>query len=300
MHSPEFRAQVELMLRALPAVSSEDCFAMHGGTAINLFQRDMPRLSVDVDLTYLPIEERQVTLLNIRDALDRISLRIKAEIPGVRVQHKTDVGKLYLQSTNAGIKIEVNLITRGTLHAPIKTTLCDRARKEYDTFCKLQIVPFGQLYGGKICAALDRQHPRDLFDIMYLLDGEGITDGIKEGFLLCLLSSDRPLHEILAPTFLDQRLAMINQFDGMSYEPFTYEHYESTRERLLHEVQQMLSDIEKEFLIGVHKVKPDWSLYNFEHFPSVRWKLMNLQKLKTNNPTKHQSQHEALQTALGI
>jgi hypothetical protein len=45
------------------------CFALKGGTAINLFVQDMPRLSVDIDLTYLPVESRDIFLLNIEAEL---------------------------------------------------------------------------------------------------------------------------------------------------------------------------------------------------------------------------------------
>ena len=50
-----YRRQVQLLIRVLPSIAEEACFALKGGTAINLFVRDMPRLSVDIDLTYLPV-----------------------------------------------------------------------------------------------------------------------------------------------------------------------------------------------------------------------------------------------------
>ena len=62
MKSSPFFKQVELLLRTLPYIAAEKCFALKGGTAINLFVRDMPRLSVDVDLTYLPVEPREESL----------------------------------------------------------------------------------------------------------------------------------------------------------------------------------------------------------------------------------------------
>ena len=62
--------QVNLLIRLLPFIAQEDCFALKGGTAINLFVRDLPRLSVDIDLVYLPIEERAQTMKRI-DAAPR-------------------------------------------------------------------------------------------------------------------------------------------------------------------------------------------------------------------------------------
>ena len=55
-------AQVRLLLSVLPDIAREPVFALKGGTAINLFYRDMPRLSVDIDLTYLPVADRQSSL----------------------------------------------------------------------------------------------------------------------------------------------------------------------------------------------------------------------------------------------
>jgi len=127
-----------------------------------------------------------------------------------------------ISSQGIDIKLEVNLIGRGTLLPPEKMPLCKKAQDEFDVFCAIQIMPIGQLYGGKICAALGRQHPRDLFDVKYLLKNEGFSDDVKNGFLLCLLSGDRPIHEIISPNFQDQRRAMENQFTGMSEEPFSY------------------------------------------------------------------------------
>jgi hypothetical protein len=60
-----YKNQVALLLEVLPVLNDFKCFALKGGTAINLFIHDMPRLSVDIDLTYLPIESRDVFLPNI-------------------------------------------------------------------------------------------------------------------------------------------------------------------------------------------------------------------------------------------
>ena len=185
---------------------------------------------------------------------------------------------------------------RGTISPPIKMTLCEAAQVDYDAFCEIDVVSIGQLYGGKICAALDRQHPRDLFDVKYLLENEGFADEIKKGFLFGLLSSKRPIREMLAPNLLDQRSAMSNQFEGMSDEPFSYEDFETTRNLLIQTVQAKLSDMDKEFLLSFENCTPDWNLYNFKDYPAVQWKLQNLQKLKETNPDKHNEQLKKLKT----
>lgn len=205
----------------LPEVAKEDCFALHGGTAINLFVREMPRLSVDIDLTYVPIEDRQTSLENISTALIRIKGNVERAIPTALIIHQSADSKLQISNQGAQIKIEVNSINRGVLNTPEKRILCDRAQEEFDAFCEVPVVPFSQLYGGKICAALDRQHPRDLFDVKLLLENEGLTEEIKPGLILTILSSKRPIHELLNPNILDQKAAIVNQFDGMT-EPFSY------------------------------------------------------------------------------
>jgi predicted nucleotidyltransferase component of viral defense system len=298
MINQNYKNQVRLLLDVLPEVAKETCFALHGGTAINLFVRNMPRLSVDIDLTYLPLEDRETTLVHIAEALERIKKRLEEVMKDVRVVHKNEIGKLIVSRPHAEIKIEVNLVGRGTISDPIKMQLCDKAQSEFDAFVAMPVLPLGQLYGGKICAALDRQHPRDLFDVKYLLQNEGFTDDIRKGFLLCLLCSDRPINEVVVPNFQDHQRAMENQFIGMSEEEFSYQDFGETRKKLVEVIGASLSDEDKEFLLSVKNVTPDWSIYDFERFPAVQWKLQNLQKLKANNPEKHKEQYEALKAKL--
>jgi len=184
-----YKHQVSLLLQVLPEIAKESCFALHGGTAINLFIREMPRLSVDIDLTYIPIEDRSTSLKSIVTALGNIKTNIERVVPKVQITLKQETLKLQVATVEAQIKIEVNQINRGILGAIVKLPLCEKAQEEFDAFCAIPLVSLGQLYGGKICAALDRQHPRDMFDVKFLLQNEGFTDDIKKGFMLCLLSS---------------------------------------------------------------------------------------------------------------
>jgi Nucleotidyl transferase AbiEii toxin, Type IV TA system len=77
-----FCRQVVLLIELLPLVGRESCFALKGGTAINLFVRDLPRLSVDIDLTYLPIEGRAESLRHIEEALHRLGSAIETALRG--------------------------------------------------------------------------------------------------------------------------------------------------------------------------------------------------------------------------
>ena len=293
-----YKNQVRLLLDVLPEVAKEACFAMHGGTAINLFVRDMPRLSVDIDLTYVEIAERNETLEGINAALIRIKERIEALRPSIRVQHKDRVCKLQLDEHGVLIKIEVNMVGRGLLGEPNKAPLCEAPQEQFDAFCAMPLVPLAQLYGGKLCAALDRQHPRDLFDVKLLFENEGFTDEIKRGFILGLVSSNRPTHEMLDPHLLDQRTAFENQFEGMATIEFSYDDYEATRLQLVETVKASLNEEDKAFLLSLNRLTPDWSIYDYQNFPSVKWKLLNLEKFKKVNPEAYQQQLSELESIL--
>jgi len=293
-----YKDQVSLLLKVLPEVAKEASLALHGGTAINLFIRDMPRLSVDIDLTYLPVEDRATTIQHIAEALERIKANLEGAIPGVTVTLKAATGKLMISTKSATVKLEVNLVGRGTYAEPIVLPLCAKAQDEYDVFCEIAVVPLGQLYGGKICAALDRQHPRDLFDVKYLLANEGFTEEIKKGFLYCLLGSERPFNEMLNPNLQDQRSALENQFNGMAAEEFSYEEYEQTRAALIDVIRKSLTKEDKEFLLSFKNLNPVWDKYPYDQYPSVRWKLQNLQNLKEKNPNKHAQLYAILKELL--
>ena len=293
-----YKKQVSLLLDVLPEVAKEVCFAMHGGTAINLFVRDMPRLSVDIDLTYVEIAGRKETLDGINAALVSIKERIEGLRPSIRVQHKANVCKLQLNERGVIIKIEVNMVGRGLISDVTKVQLCKAAQEQFDVFCVMPIVPLAQTYGGKLCAAMDRQHPRDLFDVKLLLENEGFTNEIKRGFIFGLISSSRPTHELLGPHLLDQRVAFKNQFEGMSSIEFSYDDFEATRLKLIETIKASLNSADKAFLLSVNRLTPDWSLYDFENFPSVKWKLLNLEKFKKGKPEAYQQQLAELESLL--
>jgi predicted nucleotidyltransferase component of viral defense system len=298
MSNHHYHKQVALLISVIPEIALDPRFALHGGTAINLFHRDMPRLSVDVDLTYIPIEDRETSFTNISVALTNIKSTIEKRLHGSRVEHKVELHKLLVSHNDAIIKIEVSQIVRCTLGAVTEKMLCKKAQEKFDTFCSINIVPNGQLYGGKICAAMDRQHPRDIFDVKHLMQREGFTKEIKEGFLFRLLSSDRSIQDVLFPNLQDQRLAMSNQFAGMSEEDFSYEEYEFVRATMIKTVQASITAEDKLFILGFKDVIPDWSIYNFEAYPSIKWKLQNLEKIKASNPAKQKELYTLLKSKL--
>lgn len=284
-----YKKQVALLLSILPEVAKEECFVLHGGTAINLFIREMPRLSVDIDLTYLPIDDYETSLIEIQAALHRISSSTKRVIKNVTISDRGKPSKLFIQTDDAIVKIEVNLMSRGTLDVPSKIRLCKRAQDAYDSFVEMQVMDEGQLFGSKFCAGLDRQHPRDLFDIRYVLKTTGLTAAMKTGFIFHLVSHERPLHELLLPNWKDQRSAFSNQFSGMTEEAFDYEEYENVRRSFLKTIQSAINERDIDFLNSLINREPDWTIYNFKDFPSVAWKLKNLQTLFQEKPRKYEA-----------
>ena len=217
---PQYKAQVNLLLDILPHVASEESLALKGGTAINMFVWDMPRLSVDIDLTYLPFDNREAALANIADSLMRLQDKIKKAIPGIQVETKRagndPEAKLTCTMQGSQVKIEVNTIMRGSIMPTRLMPLSDAAQNEFNKFTEITVVSNAELFGGKICAALDRQHPRDLFDIHQLFSNGGITEEIKEGFIASLLSHPKSINEVLQPTIHNQKKAFDNQFQGMT------------------------------------------------------------------------------------
>lgn len=276
-----------LLIRIMPSVYKIKEFAVHGGTAINLFHRNLLRYSVDIDVTYIPIENRQQSLASINQKLLEVKKNIEKTIPGVVVKHKPDVWKLLCTLGDATVKIEVNATKRGIIGDVVELPLCEKARNEFSMGCKARTVSFSQLYGGKITAALSRQHPRDLFDCKYM-ELQSFDD-VKNGFMLCLLGSDKPIIESLQPHDIDQTEALENQFQGMTETPFGYEDYLESRTALLSLVNGGLTITDKEFLLSFEQGEPDWNKCcagDLSQYPSVQWKLLNIGKLKESNPVK--------------
>lgn len=282
-----YRSQVALLIRIIPSVYKIKDFAIHGGTAINLFYKDMPRYSVDIDITYLPLKEREDSLNEINSHLSALKQMIERTIPGIKVTHKPNVWKLLCVKDGTIVKIEVNGTKRGAFEAVEDRQLCAKAQSEFKMGCVGRTVSFSQLYGGKIAAALSRQHPRDLFDYKYM--NLNSFDEVKSGLIFSLLGSDKPIIESLQPNSINQEEALQNQFEGMSDQPFSYNDYVLTRERLIENVNKSFTQTDKEFFLLFEQGEPDWSkcsLGDLSHFPAIKWKLQNITKLRETNPDK--------------
>lgn len=282
-----FFPEAKLMLQALPYVLKEEVFALKGGSAINFFFRDMPRLSVDIDLTYLPIEPRKESLDGIESALKRIAKNIGEKLPGVNIQegkikNPNMVNKLFINNSGAQIKVEPNLVIRGTVFPTEEYVLSAKAQEVFELFVEARTVSLADTFGGKICAALDRQHPRDLYDIKYLLDNEGITENIRKAFLVYLISHDRPMYESLNPIMKDIKDVYESEFQGMTNEEVSCDELVKVRSALVDLIRKVLTQEEKKFLLSFKNGDPDWKLLGIdgiEKLPAIQWKLINIRKM---------------------
>jgi len=305
MKATVFFRQAELLLRILPLIHREEVFALKGGTAINFFVRDLPRLSVDIDLTYLPVNERDFALNDIRNALIRISEEIQRRIPGTKVTlrkiHGANILKaMVVEREGVTVKIEPNLVMRGSVYPPEVRTLSRKAQEVFELSIQNRILSTEELYAGKICAALDRQHPRDLFDVHWLIRNEGLSLRTRKAFLVYVISHPRPMIEILNPRFNDIRDIFENEFKELVTEKVSYEELCATRESLVSMLTNEVTPEEKHFLVSVKEGVPKWDLLGLEgveKLPAVKWKLLNIGKME---PSKHRDAVNKLRDYIGM
>lgn len=294
---------VKLLLDIAPEVFKSELFALKGGTAINLFLRDTPRLSVDLDLVHVDHETpREESLHLIQGALNQVADQLGAR--GMQCVKRTvaEETKLFIERDRVQVKIEANHVYRGTLLPVVSRPLCEKAQNLFFTDIELPLLQPDEIYGSKLVAAMDRQHPRDIFDVMGMYGMMGLTPGIVECFVSCLAGHNRPVHEVLFANQLDLTQAYKNEFVGMTEDPVSLDLLLETRARLFDELPQALTDSQRQFLISLVKAEPDWTLMSCPHLeqlPAIRWKLANLERLKKSNPAKFAAQHHELNERFG-
>ena len=251
-----------------------------------LFVRDLPRLSVDIDLTYLPIADRDQSLAEIDDALKRIAARIRSVMNGITITEsapatQNTTNKLILRTPDRlQIKIEVTPVLRGCVYDPEIMTLCGKAEEQFG-FVEISVLSFADLYAGKILAALDRQHPRDLFDVHQLLENEGIDDKLRMAFIIYLISHDHSPHTLLSPAARDIAHDYERNFLGMTEEDVAMETLLATRTALVDNITSNMPKDHRHFLVSFYRRKPEWSLLGLDgldQLPAVRWRELNLDK----------------------
>lgn len=294
-----YTERVALLVAILPHLDSEPGFALKGGTAINLFEHDLPRLSVDIDLTWLPMQDFEIDATQIAEALTRIAQRLSA--PPLRLQVRTSaaegattVSRLIASRGRAQVQIETTPVMRGTVHPVRRMDLRPSVERQFGS-AQVQALSFADLYAGKLAAALSRQHPRDLFDIGVLLDNTGIDTALWRTFLVYLTASPKPAADMLAPNEPRDFAAVFDsQFRGMTREPVTPDSLLAARARLLVRIRELTDDRTRDFLLSVEREAPAFELIELPRaveMPGVRRKLQNLAR---RSPEKRDADYRNL------
>jgi predicted nucleotidyltransferase component of viral defense system len=278
-----YAERVKLLVDVLPTLAGEKRFALKGGTAINLFEHDLPRLSVDIDLTWLTVGEFASDAQAIADALEQLGGKLRTGPLRLHVQGSSTEGagvnRLIASRGRSRVQVETTPVMRGTVHR-IRILSVQPGVERAFGFAEMQVLDFADLYASKLSAALSRQHPRDLFDIQRLLDDGRLDERLWRTFLVYLTCSPKPAAEILAPKEprnFEQVFAA--QFQGMSADPVSAESLLDTRARLLRRISELLDGPSKAFLVSVERETPDFNLIGLPHaadLPGVRRKLLNL------------------------
>jgi predicted nucleotidyltransferase component of viral defense system len=291
---------VRLLLESVPAIFAHPHFAMKGGTAINLFVQNMPRLSVDVDVVYSDhTTPRKDALKAISDGLEQarkqlVKFGLEAEVSATK---QGDEIKLFIRRGRIQVKVEVNHVFRGTV-LPVETrALNEEARRIFTTDLSAPVLAPAELYGSKLVAAMDRQHPRDIFDVRGLYQTTGLTAEVIECFICYLAGHNRPVHEVLFSNDTDLSAPFENEFVGLTQNPISLAELQAVRARLKRELPAKLTAKQRQFLIGLVSGEPDWHLMKCPHLqelPAIQWKIQNLARLKKSNPKKFAQQAEEL------
>jgi len=296
-----YLSAVRLLLDVAPTVFRNPLFALKGGTAINLFVRDMPRLSVDLDLAIVDhTTQRDEVLAMVSEALGTACKELSGFGFGceMRATAEGSETKLFVERERARIKIEVNHVFRGTVVPVENRALTPSAQGAFFTDIEIPVLHPDELYGSKLVAAMDRQHPRDFFDVLGLFAKGELTAGVVECFVCYLAGHNRPVHEVLFGNEIDIRSAFANEFEGMTRTPVSLDDLLEARRRLFAELPSALTPAQRAFLLGLVKGEPDWSLMTCPHLrdlPAIRWKLENISRLQHVNPRKFALQADELE-----
>ncbi|MDR3056079.1 MAG: nucleotidyl transferase AbiEii/AbiGii toxin family protein [Zoogloeaceae bacterium] len=300
----QYANTVRLLLAVAPEVFANDIFALKGGTAINLFVQEMPRLSVDLDVVYRPWHvPREIALNAINAELDAIARQVAPlGVQTRRVHGKaSDDSKLMVENDTSQVKIEVNTVFRGTVLPVERKPLSAKTADLFAVEFALPILAPDELYASKFVAALDRQHPRDLFDVWQLFEAGGITDGMVECFVVYLAGHNRPIREVLFGHDKDITSEYERVFVGMTDVDVPLTTLLEARAQLRHELSTRLTAAHRQFLSGFVRGKPDWSLLQCQHaadLPALRWKLDNLETFRKRRFDDFIEQATALEARL--
>ena len=260
-----------------------DCHVQFGERLAGRF-----RWPTHLDLCYLPLTPRDQALTDISIFLKELSKKSN-DIGFKTREKKTSEGHestLYVRSNTAEVKVEINLVVRGSVEQPVLRSLVPKAVEMFERDSEMLCLDANDLFGGKICAALDRQHPRDFFDLHMFFNHFSYTHALHQTFIVYLLSSKRPISELIKPNLLDIKPTYESHFEGMTSLDITCETLEETRNKIFEMTSTFFNENEKEFILSFKSGEPKWDLFPIkktQDFPSVKWKLHNIRSMSPKN-----------------
>jgi hypothetical protein len=231
-------------------------------------------------------------LKSIKSAI--LAMGHRAHLPTTK---SGDEVKLIIEGNGIQVKVEVNFVFRGTVLPVVQMPLVSTAQDIFTTEITLPVIDTSELYGGKLVAAMDRQHPRDIFDVLKMTERFGWQASIVDCFVAYLAGHNRPVHEVLFPKKLPLEPAFTDDFAGMVRDEVALDLLEKTQERLIAQLPHALSTSHREFLLSLVRGEPSWELMPFDHLqhlPALQWKLLNLRKLKSRDATRFSAQYDEL------
>jgi len=171
------------------------------------------------------------------------------------------------------------------------------AQDLFTTDLAVPILASAELYGSKLVAAMDRQHPRDIFDVMHMLDQFGWQASLVDCFVAYLAGHNRPVHEVLFPAAKPLEPRFTNEFVGMTRDAIALDTLTQIQARLLDELPRQLTPAHRDFLLSLVQGDPAWDLMPMPHLrelPALKWKLMDLAKLKKSSTSRFAAQQQML------
>ena len=154
------------------------------------------------------------------------------------------------------MKDEVNFVFRGTVLPVVRSPLVQAVQNLFTTDITVPMLDTTELYGSKLVAAMDRQHPRDNFDVMKMINKFGWQSSFVDCFVAYLAGHNRPVHEVLFPSKLPLEPSFTNEFAGMPSEPIALTTLERTQEQLIAELPRRLTASHREFLLSLVRAEP--------------------------------------------
>jgi predicted nucleotidyltransferase component of viral defense system len=276
--------QAQLMLNVLTSMPF-DSFALKGGTAINFFYENMPRYSVDIDLVFTKISTRSEALREIHQGMAQIKQamdKLKYNSFLVNASENNPAIKLNVSNKKASIIIEPNTTLRGMLLPIENKELTAKAVDIFKVSASIPCLAYQELYAGKLNAAVDRQHPRDIFDMYLYWQKNKTLKDLIDCFVAYIAQNKRSFSELLEPNELDITRIYETDFVGMTTEKISLDTLVGFRKMLFAEIKKVLNVKHKLFLISFMQNKPDWSLLPFSHLqamPAIQWKLQNIAEM---------------------